>query len=63
MDQADIEEAGYDKGIKVGYDNGLKTGISQEKINIAKKMKEKNIDIKIISEITSLTIDEIKNLK
>ena len=50
MDQADIEEAGFDKGVK------------QEKITIAKKMKEENIDINLISKITNLTIEEIKNL-
>ena len=50
MDQADIEEAGYDKGER------------HKTITIAKKMKEKNMDIKLISEITDLAIDEIKNL-
>ncbi len=50
MDQSAIEEAGYDKGVK------------QNTIIIAKKMKEENIDIKLINKITNLTIDEINNL-
>ena len=51
MDQNDIEAAGFDKGQK------------KAKIDIAKKLKEKNIDIKIISETTDLSIEEIKNIK
>ena len=51
LDQQDIEEAGYDKGMK------------QAKMSIAKKMKEKNIDIDIISQVTDLTVEEIHNLK
>ncbi len=54
MDQADIEEAGYYKGVQAG--------IAKEKITIAKKFKEQNVDFEIISKATGLTIDEIKNL-
>ena len=50
MDQKAIEDAGYDKGIK------------DEKILIAKKMKSQKMDIKLISEITSLSEEEIKNI-
>ena len=50
MDQKAIEDAGYDKGLKTG------------KIEIAKKMKNKNIPIKDIIEITGLTKEEIENL-
>ena len=36
----------------------------QEKtIEIAKKALENNVDIKLISKLTSLTEDEIKNMK
>ena len=58
MDQADIEEAGYYKGFEAATEQGNKKILS-----IAKKLKEQNIDIKIISETTGLTIEEIKNLK
>ena len=54
MDQADIEEAGYDKGYGNGYNNAIK--------EVAKNLKKKNIDIETISQTTGLTIDEIKNL-
>ena len=35
----------------------------EEKIEISKKMLKLNIDIKNISEITGLSIDEIQSLK
>ena len=54
MDQKAIEDAGYDKG--------LKAGINQEKLQIAKKMLSKKIDLNTISELTGLSIQELKKL-
>ena len=45
-----------------GFDKGLQQGIQQEKIKIAKKMKDKNIEIFVIMELTGLTKEEINNL-
>ena len=39
-----------------------KNGKREEKIEIAKKMKNKGIDIKIIESITGLSVAEIKKL-
>ena len=55
MDQKAIEDAGFDKGVKAG--------VEQEKILIAKNLKKQNIDEKVISEATGLSLDEIKKLK
>lgn len=55
MDQKVTEDAGYDKG--------LKAGIEQNKIDIAKKLKEQDVDISIISKVTGLSVTEIENLK
>ena len=67
MDQKAIEDAGYDKGLKDGMEQGIKEGIEQgiqqEKIAIAKNMKKQNIDIKVISDITGLSIKKIEELK
>ena len=41
---------------------GIKEGRIAEQISMAKSMKTKNLDINLISEITGLTIDEIKKL-
>ena len=58
MDQKAIEDAGYDKG----YDSGTLEGEKKKSIEIAKKMKEENMDISTISKITGLTKEEIEKL-
>ena len=58
MDQKAIEGAGYDKGLKAG----IERGIEQQKIEIAKNMKEEKMDIAVIRKITGLTDQEIKKL-
>ena len=71
MDQKAIEDAGYDKGLKDGLEQGIEQGIEQgveqgknrQNEIIAKKMKKQNIDIKVISEITGLSIKKIEGLK
>ena len=50
MDKHAIHDAGYDKGLQ------------DSKMKIAKKMKEKNIEISIIMETTGLTKEEIEKL-
>ena len=43
-------------------ENGFNDGISQEKVNIAKNILNKNMSIEDISEIIGLSIEEIKNI-
>ena len=50
------------EGIKEGIKEGIEKGKLAEQISMAKAMKSKNMDINLISEITGLTIDEIKKL-
>ena len=45
------------------FEDGKEEGIEQTKIDTAKKMLEKNLDINLISECTNLSIEEIKSLK
>ena len=47
---------------KEGKEEGKKEGKKQNQLEIAKKMKEENMNIEQISRITSLTIEEIKEL-
>ena len=58
MDQKAIEDAGYDKGLK----DGLERGINEQTKIIAKNMKKRDINIKVISEITGLSTKEIEKL-
>ena len=54
------------EGIKEGKKEGIKEGVTEgrkkERIENAKKMKEKNIPIETIVEITGLTKEEIEKL-
>ncbi|MBP3596036.1 MAG: PD-(D/E)XK nuclease family transposase [Clostridia bacterium] len=56
-------KAGKQEGLREGKQEGLKEGRKEEKIETAKKMLEKNIDILTISEITGLTEEQIEKLK
>ena len=56
-------ESGLEKGLKDGLRKGREEGKKNREIEIAKISLKQNIDIKTISLITGLTIDEINNLK
>ena len=53
---------GLEQGIKKGKEDGIEQGKKEEKIEIAKKMLSKGIDIPTISDITGLSIEEIESL-
>ena len=46
-----------------GIEEGIKKGRLAEQISMAKAMKNKNMDINLISEITGLSIEEVRNLR
>ena len=50
----------YDKQIMLA--EKIKEGEENKALSIAKEMKNKNMDINLISEITRLSIEEIKKL-
>ena len=66
-----LRDQGYRDGLSQGKAEGKIEGFSQGKvegknernIEIAKNMLAKNMEIELISEITSLTEDEINSLK
>ena len=53
---------GKEQGIKEGLEQGIKQGKEQEKVELAKKMKEKGFDIDTIIEITQLTKEQIESI-
>ena len=59
---ANAEERGMKIGEERGKTEGMKIGEEQNKLETAKKMLAKNMDINLISELTDLSIDEIKKL-
>ncbi len=62
LDKKAIEEYGFDAGKEEGIKQGFDKGKKEKQIEIAKKMLEENMDIKLISKLTSLTEKEIKKL-
>ena len=50
------------EGMKEGIKEGRAEGKKEKSIEIAKKMKEKSLDIKLIEELTGLTKSEIEKL-
>ena len=59
LDQKAIEDAGYDKGMRIGLERGRK----ERNIEIAKNLLKLNIPTEQIQEATGLTEEEIKKLK
>ena len=59
-------EEGLQEGIKEGIERGMKRGLQEgrreEQINIARSLKNAGIDIKIISDNTGLSIEEVLKL-
>ena len=60
------QKLGLEQGQKLGLEQGQKIGEKLGEINkekeIAKKLKQKNVALEEIAEITGLSIDEIKRL-
>ena len=55
-------ERGIEKGIQEGIEKGIQEGRREEQIAIARSFKNAGIDIKIISENTGLSIEEVSEL-
>ena len=47
---------------RLGIEEGIEKGKKEQQISIARNLKKSGIDIKVISENTGLSIEEIKNL-
>ena len=56
-------EKGIEQGMKQGMKQGVKQGVKQEKIEIAKRMLEKGMNLNSIMEITGLSKEEIEKIK
>ena len=56
------EKVGIKKGEEIGIKKGQELGAEQKAIQMAKGMKKKGIDVKVIAEIAKLSIAQIKKL-
>lgn len=56
-------QEGLEQGLQQGLEQGLEQGAHQSKIEIAKSMLDKNMDIELISELTKLSTTEINKLR
>lgn len=75
MDEMAIRDSGYNDGKKEGIKEGIEQGIEKGKneglkigkkirsIEIAKEMLKENLDLAVISKVTGLNSDELKNIK
>ncbi len=66
INETEHYEDAYIDGFNIGNSQGINQGINQgkteEKLNIAKKMRENNVEIAFISKITGLTKEQIVSL-
>ena len=53
---------GIEEGIEQGIEKGIEQGEKMKAISMAKTMKERSMDINLISELTGLSIEEIEKL-
>ena len=67
MDEMAIRDSGYNDGFadgkKDGLEEGIKEGIKKGKNEYIKKMLKENIDLSLVSKITGLSINELKDIK
>ena len=62
QDNYDAKQEGIEQGKKEGIEQGIEHGKAEEKLSIAKKLKQTGMDIKQISEITGLAEEEIEKI-
>ena len=55
-------EEGLQEGMERGIEKGMQEGRREEQITIARSLKNASIDIKIISENTGLSVEEVLKL-
>ena len=62
LDEKEAEYTGYCNGVEDGIKQGIEQGIEQNQKDVAKKLRDKGIDIHFIIEITGLSKEDIENL-
>ena len=55
-------QKGIEKGIKKGIEKGIEKGRQEEKLQIARKMKEQGLDSELIAQCSGLSVEDIERL-
>ena len=63
LEKQQIEEYAREIALEQAKEESKQIGVDEEKIEIAKKMLEDNVDVGLISKYSGLTIDTINKLK
>ena len=58
-DKKDIADAYFEDG----YEKGVQKGMEANRLETAKKMLEKSLDMQLISECTGLSLEQVEALK
>ena len=59
----DYDELKKQEAYELGEASGVEQGVEQNKVEIALNMLKKNMDTKLICEVTGLTHDELNVIK
>ena len=62
MDEKAIRRAGYKRGMEDGMEAGKTLGEKNEKIKMAKRLKEMGMEVEKILEVTELSEEEIEEI-
>lgn len=60
IDYAQTE--GIEKGMQEGIEKGIEKGRQEEKLQIARKMKEQGLDSELIAQCSGLSVEDIERL-
>ena len=57
------KEQGIEQGIEIGKEQGIEIGSTKKQEEIARNLKQENVDIQFIARVTGLTEEEIEKIK
>ena len=63
MDNEAAKYNSHQKGLEEGLEKGKEEGLKEKSIEIAKNMLKEGLDVKLISKLSGLTVDEINELR
>ena len=62
LSESEVRRLDREEAVQEGYDTGYDTGIKEKQKEMIQKMYNNNIDVKIIAEISNLSIEEVEEI-